>query len=481
MEKFNIKFLIYLPIILFFLPAFTIWIAPLKAGYLFFFVFLYIAIGLLFVTNYKYCINKIIKVYKNTPLKYFVCMLGLIILNSLMLSLLGRASILSSIRSIVMQIFLFIIPIMVYFICIIGKYISFKKFMKFFILLFWIMLVLGLVAYIGQLFNIEFINNIFDFFANARIIRFKMLGRTGFGSNYSAFGLPRLDNLFEEPSFYARFLFLFLPFVYSFGLTKVKIYSNNFLNFIIKKTLIPFTWISIILTLSPMFLILSILITLIYFIHKIFNIIRKYYLQIIMLISMIIIVITKIDLSETYLSRIINVLSNLNSLEKFILIEPSLATRICTYINTFYLFLKNPVFGIGLGAIQLEILNQIINSPIPVTTEMLNKANFAVMTNTRYSYNSNFIVDFLATNGIFISCLFAYFYYKLLKLMKIIIKRQKDDLSLYTVTVNAFYYMLIALFIKSFYDSCFTDLDMYFIFAIVILLIYFYKRNSSND
>lgn len=478
-NKVNLKLFLNLPIIFFFLPAFVFWVPFLSAGYTYFFIFLYIALGLLFITNYKYCIYKLYLLYKKTPLKYFVYVLILIVFNSLLLGIFGKANIMSCLRSIIMQIFLFVIPIMVYFICIIGKYITLKNFMKFFILLFWIMLILGFVAYIGQYFQIEFVNNIFDFFANARLIKFEKLGRAGVTSNYVAFGLPRLDNLFEEPSFYARFLFLFLPMVYSFGLTKVKIYKNEIINLIIKKTLIPFTWINIVLTLSPMFLILSFLITLIYFAKEIFLLIKKYWIIITCVIFMVIMILFKVDLSETYLSRIVNVLSQVRSFEDFILIEPSLATRICTYINSFILFLKHPFTGIGLGSIQEAIVRQFYNSPIALTPEIINKIDFITKTNTRYSVNTNFIVDLISTNGIFIFSIFIYFYSRLLvKIRKIFVCMKNEDSFDYILS-KTLYYLLISLIIKSCYDSCLVDMDMHFIFSLAILFI-FYKKQKDK-
>ena len=474
--KFNIKWLLYLPILFFFLPTFVFWVPFMGAGYLYFFIVLYIAISALFITDYKYCINKLISVYRYTPFKYIVWFLGLVILNSLILGLLGFANILNCIRSIVMQIILFVVPIMVYFLCIIGKYISLKNFMKLFIFLFWIMLILGFIAYIGQYFNIDFINNIFDFFANARIIKVEKLGKDILASNYEAFGLPRLDNLFEEPSFYARFLFLFLPMVYTFGLTRVKIYKNKIINLFVKKTLIPFTWANILLTLSPMFLILSLLNTAIYFFGDLVKLVRKYCI-IIAIISIAIltatfIIFARVDLSETYLSRIINVLTEIHSFEDFIFVEPSLATRICTYINSFILFLKHPITGVGFGNIQNAISTQLLYSPIAITPEIAKKLNFAVISNTQYSYNSNFIFDLLATNGIFLFCIFIYFYKKLYDQIRNILNNYKSIYLFNYPIYKTFYFILISLFIKSCYDSAFADLDMYFIFSISILIIF---------
>ena len=85
-----------------------------------------------------------------------------------------------------------------------------------------------------MLLNIEIINNIFDFFANARIIAFEKQGFFQQASGYFAFGLPRLDNLAEEPSFYAQFLFIFLPFIYGIASLKSQIYNNYFSTFLLE-------------------------------------------------------------------------------------------------------------------------------------------------------------------------------------------------------------------------------------------------------
>lgn len=480
MQKISIKSFVLLPIIFFFLPAFVFWIPFLKAGYMYFFIFLYLSICLLFITNYKYHLLKLIRVYYKTPLKYFIWMLGLVVINSLFLIIIGKVNTLNSIRAIIMQIFLFVLPTMTYFICIIGKYISLKNFMRFFLILYWLMLIVGFIAYLGQYLNIEFINNIFDFFANARLLRYKNLGIQKVASNYIEFGLPRLDNLFEEPSFYARFLFLFLPMVYTFGLTKIKLYKNKVLNWILKKTIIPFTWLNIILTLSPIFLILSFLITLIYFSKEVFLLLKRYWTIIALSIFIVIIVLSKIDLSETYLSRIINILSQVRSFEDFILIEASLATRLCSYINAFILFLKNPFTGVGFGSIQQALVTQFFNSPIALTPEIISRVNLVLKTNIKYTHNSNFVVDLIAMNGIFVFSIFVYFYYKILKKIKLLFLKSSNECFDFLI-FKSLYYILIGLIIKSFYDSSFIDLDMYLILSLAILVIFYSKKGDNNN
>ena len=475
--------LLLLPLIFLFLPAFRIWLPVVNKGFFIYpFITLFFLIILLFKDKGK-VLKKIINVAKITPFKYLIITFALIIVNTLFLSIIGIAHLSSSLYYIFMNIFLWFAPIVLYFIYITDTYISYKDIYKSFIFLFWLNLILGCISWLGMYFDINFINNLFDFFANARIINAAHNNDLDLGiSNFYAFGLPRLDNLFEEPSFYARFLFLFLPMIYSYGNSKLKLYKSNILNLVIKKTIIPLTILSLILTLSPIFLIFTVIITLIYYRQNLSKLFKKYIVHSIVLTIIFILLINNIDVENTYLSRIFNVLTNVKSFEDFIIIEPSLATRLVSFINEFIVFTHYPLTGVGYENLRYYMQNQFLNSPVPLTPENTIWLKYAIQTKENMNFNKGFIYYFLAENGIIIFSIFGYFYYKLIKS----IKSYKQKYSIYK---NNFTYIilrgvdgcLISLFIMLFYTISFNTIDIYIIFILIISLIFNIKVSEIKD
>ena len=212
--KFNIKWLLYLPILFFFLPGFAFYLPGLKGIYKFFYISLYFSLVAIFILDRKYLINKFISICKKTPLIYFVIFLLFITLNSLIISIFGITTISQTIRSIIMQIILCILPTIGYFIYVIQKHLGLKNFIKIFMFYFWTNLILGFIAYLGRWFDISVINELFDFFNNARILDMLHEG-TAEQTSETYFIGKRLCGLFEEPGYLGQFLFIFLPFVYT--------------------------------------------------------------------------------------------------------------------------------------------------------------------------------------------------------------------------------------------------------------------------
>lgn len=478
--KINITLLVYLPIILLFLPAFSVYVPGICGVYPWLYIILYGLLGILLAINYNSVLLKLKSLYKYTPLKYIVWLFIYIFFVSVLNSITGHAGFIGVMRSYFLQIVLGAIPFLAYFLYIIDKYISFEKFFKLFVFLFWLNLIIGFISYIGQVFDIEIINNIFDFFANARFLIFKhsAVSLDAKASAYvDSFGTKRLDNLFEEPSFYAKFLFILLPMVYSVALNKIQIYSNKILNSIIKRTIIPFTWISLILTLSPIYCLFSIIITLIYFSKSIFKLIKKYFIMIIIFIFIVINIVTNIDFSQTFLSRIINVLINIHSFEDFIIIEPSLATRIVNYINSFCIFLKHPFIGVGLGNLGKHLIYQLQQSPVPLTPEIqlhLQQTLVSASIN-KFHFNYGFIYAFPAENGILALILYLYFFFSAYKFFAKICKSTKEKSNILYVAANSLKYFFMTSLIAMFYVSTFLDLNMNLLIFFAISFIYHYK------
>ena len=482
--KLNLKNFLYLPIISFFFPAFAVAIPGLSVSLKVQFIILCICCFLLLLTSARITINKIFSIINNTPLKTLFITLFIIIINTLFLSLFGVERFSLAISSFIMQIFLDIGIILFYYLGVIDNYISYRRYLKFFILTFYVILVIGLIAWFGMLFNVEIINNIFDFFANARIIN---LSRTGYDlfrqtSNYYAFGLPRLDNLYEEPGWYARLIVIFLPLIYSISFSKTKIYSNKVLNVMIKKTIVPLAWINLILTFSPIFLILAIALTIILYINKIVRYLKYLVFPTLGVLIILCIVISNVDLSDTYLSRIINVLTKIKTFEDFILVEGSLATRIVSYVNSCCIFKDHILTGVGLGNIGNFMINQLESSPLPLTPEIQTKLNFSYAYNVPYSTNIGFIYNFLAEHGIIITTIWMVFVYKLYFSINMICKYFiRNHFSSFEKDISiGLKGCLISIIILFLYENYFTMPEMYLVFILISILIYKFKKNNKQ-
>lgn len=476
MQKININLIIYLPIIFFFFPAFSFFIPALNWAYQYYFLILYFCLAILFIIDRQKILQKVFNVYKKTPLKYFVITLIMIAVNSCFLSILGITKITQSCRSIIMQLILFIIPILVYYVYILNTKIQFENFIRIFTLLYYVIILLGFVAYIGELFNITIINSFFDILANARIIKFAGTNYNVQANRYIAYGLPRLDNLYEEPSLYARFLFLFLPFVYSIKNLKMRLTQNNFINKLIKHTIVLFSWISVILTLSPIYLIFCILITVLFYHKKIYILIKRHFFCSCMGLILTFLILKQIDFSDTYVSRIANVLTQIKTFEDFIIVEGSLATRIVNYFNSFIIFLKHPYTGVGIGNLGPQLVTQLPYSPLSLPLSIQSRLHYSLTTGNNMPYDYGFIYGFLAENGIIIASVFTLFNFKLLQYINLILKKESED-SFNFIIANCFKYMLIALFILMFYDLVLITLEMIFLYAVIVSFIYFYKRS----
>jgi len=478
----NLEHLLYIPLIFLFLPAFAVPIGG--TVYYCYYLVLYVFLLFLLIKDNKKFINKIIDVIKKTPFKIFVLVLFLMTINMFFLLILGKLSLGRFLISFIFTICLKILPIFLYFIYVIDTYIPYRSFVKGFILIFWINLLVGFVAYIGQLFNIEIITNIFDFFANARILSWEQNGLSMVSgvSDYAAFGLPRLDNLCQEPSEYAHFLCIFLPLVFAFGTAKIKIFKNKYFNFCVKLTLVPFTIFSVILTLSPIALVLCCLLAVIYFRREIIVITKKYFLIIALFLFLFFILINKVDFSKTYLSRILNVVTQIHSLEDFILIEPSLATRIISYINIFCIFCAHPFTGVGMGNLPQAMSLQLQKSPVPLTPELITRNTYIAEGNNAI-YVNDYLYAFLAENGFFSFILLAYFYYKLYKFTAnalVYFKNNKNSFNY--ALIHSLQEILISLFIIALYNmtASTTINPMYFVWALIIALIYRYKTGKGE-
>ena len=484
----NVKKLLFLPIILLFLPAFALnmtFLGGAYAVYPYFFLALYAALIIVFALNLDTFTKKILKVIKSTPLKIYLLYVLISVLSTFVLSLVGVASLLNTIRYILVHYILCIFPVFLYFIFIIDKYITYDNFIKIFVRLFYVMLILGLIAYVGRFFNIELINSIFDFFANVRMIKFTNIGYGGIASGYEAYGLPRLDGLFEEPSFYARFMYVFLPLIYSVTLSKIRLYRNHHVNNFVKATIIPLAWLNLILTQSPIYLILFFFITLAYFYKNIISFIKHHIIIFtsfsIFLILMISIFYLSFDLRDTYLARIINTVTSA-SFDDFIMGEQSLGGRIVCFINLFIIFLKHPFTGVGLGNLSNIMFQQLLSSPVVLTPEITQNMLTAIQTKQKFIFNSNLLFADLAQYGFIIFGIFIWFNAKIkMTLNKLKFCNLTYNEQIYLKGLNWCWLALVIGYCYQFYMTLFEPLIINVLLITFIYRVQLRRKYETNN
>ena len=239
------------------------------------------------------------------------------------------------------------------------------------------------------------------------------------------------------------------------------------------------TIVSTILTLSPPATILTVILFLILYKETV----KKFFIQFLFILVLIVYCLFNIDLSDTYLSRIVNVLTQIHSFEDFIQVESSLATRIVSYVNLICIFLKHPIFGVGLGNAGHALATQFLQSPLPLTPEIEYRYAIRVPLTGKILLNANYYYVFLAENGGVLFGLIAYYFYKLMKCsskLTVLYKKQGNlFLSSLSKSLNG---CLISIIIIAIYNLNAQALInyMYMIFSLIICLIINYKKEKNK-
>ena len=365
----NIKSVAYIPLILLFLPAFCFFIGT-NSFFPYVIVLCPIAFIFIILSN-KIIIYKHFKyLYKHTPFKYFIYLYLWLIFSGLIAVISGYYSLFRFLYAIIFGFMFRSVLIYLYPGTIIPKILSLKSIIRFFIFAYLLIFIWGLIEFIGALFNIEIINSIVSFLSNIRGDENSIILES-----YS--GIPRIRSVFMEPGTFGRFIAINMPIIYQLALCKFKIFQDKNINFIIKKSIIPLMLVCLILTQSPIYLVICTIITLILFYKQILYMIfktKKILITIIILSIILILILNQLefDISKSFLTRIISVIEIIPKMdiETLIFVEPSLATRVVNNINQFLLFLKHPIFGVGFFNNGPILIKQLEHSPIPLTPEM---------------------------------------------------------------------------------------------------------------
>ncbi|MBS5861585.1 hypothetical protein KID03_09180 [bacterium] len=244
---------------------------------------------------------------------------------------------------------------------IIPNVFSLKFFIKFLFLGIYLICIYGLLVYLFNILGINLLNYIQDIINNRReeIVSLRVL------------------SVFEEPSNMGSFLCANLPLLYTLILSKYKIFQNNFLDIFIKRTYIPLLVITIIFIQSPIWLIFFSIVTLIYFSKKIIKVIKRRLIPIFIILLIVLsffsIHINKfnsVDVSKTFLQRIVNVTQTMTDWNTLVIAEPSLANRLLSYTSRAKLFIKYPLTGVGYKNTEYNIYNILNTTKLSLTKEI---------------------------------------------------------------------------------------------------------------
>lgn len=254
-------------------------------------------------------------------------------------------------------------------------FVSYKKLCKYLIIIYFCIFLAGLIGFIASSLGISFIEDILRFFINRHTLL-----REEVRDFAQAFGSYRVASIFAEPSHFAAFIFISSPVIYSLCQTKIKIFKKPSIDFLIKKATLIMAILCFLGTQSPInILFMGIFLIFVFadrvrhikiknkgiIITTIFTVIITVFILISNILSL-----NGVDVSETFLSRIINVTETLTSITDLTQAEPSLATRIGNYTACFLIGWDHPIFGIGYGNINNAWSAKILSLQFPITDEL---------------------------------------------------------------------------------------------------------------
>lgn len=414
---------------------------------------------LLILFKFKYFIKKLICIVKQTPVKYLIFFMIWVIFSSLFLKGLGGfVYIVRLIRDYI----LFVFPIVIFPIFIFPQKIGYKHLYKILIIIYSCIMIYGVFDLILQFIYPIGHKILYNIFCYGTLERENVLCRA--------------TSIFFEPSFFATFIFIFLPFIYDYSRMATNLFKHKRIDKILKGVIIVLSWINLIATLSPIYIIASLIYTVFYLRKIILKVItQKSFIFIFAIITVCLssafIYIDKI--SNKTLSRITSVISA-KSINDIIEKEPSLGTRIVINVNTMIVALKHPIMGIGYASKESkeEVAKQVLNSPIGYTSE-----NFYNAIGERGGTSpSIFYQTFCWTGFIGVFLLFLFFI-KTIQCFSKVKKYYKEDLQLNICSLK---YVCINYIIIFFYWSLMIDVSMWFIFGILNSFIYNYKINLNK-
>lgn len=471
--KLKNNYLFVITIILCFFCYFAFLVNNVFIPYFFVFIGLFLFINLIFATKKSF--KALSPFFKTQSAKYLGLLILWIILGIIASIFTGKFYLKGFINNVIGNFLFAQILVFLTMIIALPRVMNFKNFSKLLLIMYFAIFSLGILEFFGDLFNIAFIQNFFAFIVNKRVL-LETTRRT-----ILTFGFPRISSIFQEPSYLAFFILISSPLVYNFFITKNKLFNNLNLDFFIKKTTFVLMVICLLLTQSPIFILFQFIIIVIALLKN--RLIRKkktlisISIGLMLVISSLILIyfagfdiLGKINLMETFISRIITTMGNL-SMDKLVWAEPSLATRVGGSIASFHLFLDNPIAGVGYGNMWKIMPLYILKLSIPITPELYSCAidNFPVGV-------GSILFKYLAEVGI-VGIFLLYLF--LGNLVFSINKKINSYDGIEKDLISGLKYSIFIIIFTSFYDSIFI-FSILFIYLGLAQAMVIYNNNNSD-
>jgi len=332
--------------------------------------------------------------------------------------------------------------------CVFAYNSSVNKIKNFFIMAFYVLMLAGIIEFILYRLNIQWFENV-NLFCSGRTAVF-----------FKDSGFPRIQSFFAEPSHYAWFLAVNIPFIMEICREKFYIFKNEFLNKFIHRTIVPLMLISLFCTQSPINLIAGIGIFLLYFFlstelrSKIKILCGAFVLS---LICLLFFGYFKEMLQDAFLNRISNAVPDLFDLKSLIWSEPSLATRLISYSHMFLVFVHYPFFGVSPGNLAPFFANELIKSNIPLTLELA-----ALISALKINLNPSIFFKILSETGITGIICFMSFFACILNTAFTLIKKSTGADKIF---FRAVCWAIITYIALMFYDSQFYNHYFWILFG----------------
>ena len=433
-------------------------------------VVLWILILVTCLRHFRNLLGTDVNIIKKTPVKYLVLYIIWVIVAGFLVNSFGTG--LKILLRTILIWCLTVLPVTVFAIYYFPKFFSYKKLLSFFIIAYNSILIYGIFNYIVRVLHIKPLVILHNFLAP------RMILANGNSLISGICTLERATSIFFEPSFYGTFLFLFIPIAYMLFTSKIRFGKTYFQDKTIKYGTVILTWINLVLTMSPMYIVACGIYTLIFFREWIFNIkkMRTYlYLIVFIIFSLFMLYVHNegfLKDNKVY-SRIYNTVISFTDIEQMADKEPSLATRLLTSINTFQATKKHPFLGVGYGNAHDTMYAQYVNTDTPLTWEIQLRA---IIEDTAGASSNIFWGLWLQTGLVGIILLYSYFLlsiYYAYKIRKYFLL--KDRFFLDSIILVAINYIVI-----SFYWSLETYPMMWFLFGLLNSYILTYKMQIKR-
>lgn len=474
-QQLNLKYLLLIPLIFLFLPAFCIWIMvkPIVVYY----ISSIVVFLLILLLKPNYFIKKIKLLYKISALRHCLYFAFWAIFSGFILVINGTYSINTYIYYLVSLLIIdwgltYILP---FFIFKENKF-DIKFFARLLIIVSFVICIIAILEFLGKFYNIDILKFPSDFLGNQRLL---------YSDSNTEVILDRVRSVFAEPGWLGGFLFLNMPILYSLILSKYKLFNNVILNKIFKTSLIPLYWITILLAQSAIWLVFNLILTIFYFRKKIYFYIKKYmYLIIFILVFIALIVFALLMFSKSfnlgYYQRIFNVILNIANFESLVAIDQSLGSRLVSYVITIKIGLKNWLLGVGLGNVAYIFPKFYQAANLPFVSELEHNYIISLSSKTM-KYNGAIPYQIFAETGIIGVILFYNFVFKNIRLFS---KTKCYFSGLELDFANGLGFALLSSVIILFYDITETYYYIWFIFGlanIFILKAYYINKQRKDN